>query len=286
MSSLPKSHRACRSLLTYPSTATLLDTTLLLSTVQGEKLGSIGNGRKAGAFHLFKKRPLEFDIMDAQGRPLFRTRRVPNERHTDALVYERRNGPNGTAWHQIGQILVRSRSPRGFGYEVSYTLYEIHADGHYYEPFATIESNPFTHKFRFLHDARVVANMQQVDWSYVRMADDSDLGLKSKLANYLFWLQPGAAPDAVQLATKCKQGHPVTTAVQLPPNCIPNVDPSAPHPSTNQRVLYLAAAYLVICAYPSPSVAHTDDQKLDERLSNNQSSALIASSGSVAVSTL
>lgn len=33
-------------------------------------------------------------------------------------------------------------------------------------------------------------------------------------------------------------------------------------------------------------MAHTDDQKLDERLSNNQSSALIASSGSVAVSTL
>ncbi|WFC96978.1 hypothetical protein MBRA1_003644 [Malassezia brasiliensis] len=247
-------------------TATLLDTTLLLSTIHGKRLGFIGNGRKAGAFHLFKKRPLEFDIMDAEGRPRYRIRRMPNERHTDAQVYERRTGPNGPAWHQIGQIVVRSRSPRGFGYEVSYTLYEIHADGLYYEPFATTESNPFTHKFRFLQDARVVANMQQVDWAYVRMADGSDLGVKSKLANYLFWLEPGAAPNAVQLATRCKQGRPITTDVALPPNYIPSVDASAPPLTTNQRMLYLAAAYLVVY-----------DQKLDERLSNHHASALISS---------
>lgn len=236
-----------------------------------------------GAFRLFKKRPLEFDIMDAQGRPRYRIRRLPDHLHTDAQVYERRTGPNGTAWHQIGEIVVRSRSPRGIGYEVSYTLYEVQSDGLYYEPFATTESNPFTHKFRFLQDARVVAHMQLVDWAYVCMADDSDVGVKSKLDNYLFWLGPGAAPDAVQLVKRWRRGRPTTTDVPLPPSYMPSVDASAPALTKNQRVLYLAAAYLVVCAYPP---AHADDQKFDERLWNHQSSALINSQTPLIVSTL
>lgn len=83
-------------------TSSKLDATLLISTLQGQKVGTIGNGRKAGSKRLFKQRPWEFDFLDAHDEPRFRLRRLPGSQKTTAEVYERGDAPGDANWRKMG----------------------------------------------------------------------------------------------------------------------------------------------------------------------------------------
>lgn len=135
---------------------------LLITTLQGERVGSIGNGRKSAQFQLFKQRPWEFDVMDGDDQPLYQIRRLSAGRFASADVLERRNNE----WHKIGRVAVEGPSARRETTDATYTLYEKHADG---QPERAVATARRASKNRFLfhqHDI-VVAGVQEIDKAYV-----------------------------------------------------------------------------------------------------------------------
>lgn len=143
-------------------TSSKLDATLLISTLQGQKVGTIGNGRKAGSKRLFKQRPWEFDFLDAHDEPRFRLRRLPGSQKTTAEVYERGDAPGDANWRKMGQIAVDGTDPWDFEYRVSYTLFEVETDGLCREPFARTVSHALTDQFCFQHNNQLVASQQEI----------------------------------------------------------------------------------------------------------------------------
>ncbi|KAI3618538.1 hypothetical protein CBS9595_002901 [Malassezia furfur] len=192
---------------------------LLITTLQGERVGSIGNGRKSAQFQLFKQRPWEFDVMDGDDQPLYQIRRLSAGRFASADVLERRNNE----WHKIGRVAVEGPSARRETTDATYTLYEKHADG---QPERAVATARRASKNRFLR-----------------------YGFPNHTTNYVVSLQSSPAPKFIEVPVTYKGGLAVTNSITFPSELAPVVDPGAPASNTYERLLYLAGSFLIYYDY-------------------------------------
>lgn len=140
--------------------------TLVIRTLQGEKVGVIGNGHKAGSLHLFKQRAWDFDIMDAHDEPRFRVRRLPGQLDTTAEVYERGDATDDANWRKMGQIATKETYSMSLRH-LAHALYEVQENGLCDKPFARVGNHPRQRAFRYWHNKQAVAHLQEIVLPYV-----------------------------------------------------------------------------------------------------------------------
>ncbi|KAI3623040.1 hypothetical protein CBS14141_004373 [Malassezia furfur] len=190
---------------------------LLITTLQGKRLGTIGNGHKSSQFQLFKQRPWEFDVLDSDDQPLFQIRRLSAGRFASADVYERRD----KEWHKIGRIAVEGPNARRETTDATYAVLEKRADSQAEVPFAIARR---AHKNR-------------------------RYGFPNHTTNYVVSLQTSAAPKFIEVPVTYKGGHAVMNSITFPSELAPVVDCGAPASSTRQRLLILAGSFLIYFDY-------------------------------------
>lgn len=147
---------------------------LLITTLQGERLGTIGNGHKSSQFQLFKQRPWEFDVLDSDDQPLFQIRRLSAGRFASADVFERRN----KEWHKIGRIAVEGPNARRETTDATYAVIEKRADSQAEVPLA-IARRAHKNRFLFHQNDMVVAGVQEIDKAYVARADPAAMASRT-----------------------------------------------------------------------------------------------------------
>ncbi|WFD04327.1 hypothetical protein MOBT1_003034 [Malassezia obtusa] len=204
-----------------PGVRSPLDTSLLISTLQGERMGYI----------------VEFDIVSSDLRPLFRIQRVGDARSGRALVLACEPGVRGVDWRPIGEIVVRSTYVPSADCKVAYTAYEIDDLGAHIEPMATVGADLFTQKFRFFQEGAQVAGLQHVP--------GRDIGAKSAPTNYLFGLEPWPDGRAIWLPVRFRRGNAVRDRVCISAPLIPVIEADAPRYTADQQGVLLAVAYLI-----------------------------------------
>lgn len=209
---------------------------LLITTLQGERLGTIGNGHKSSQFQLFKQRPWEFDVLDSDDQPLFQIRRLSAGRFASADVYERRD----KEWHKIGRIAVEGPNARRETTDATYAVLEKRADSQAEVPFA-IARRAHKNRFLFHQNDMVVAGVQEID--------KARYGFPNHTTNYVVSLQTSAAPKFIEVPVTYKGGHAVMNSITFPSELAPVVDCGAPASSTRQRLLILAGSFLIYFDY-------------------------------------